>query len=205
MRICIGLILLLVSVVLPSQANAVCHAPQIVHRQNLVVQKILTPAYVIPQYSTIVQQVKPEAYWSVGAQYQEEAQAERISRLVLQKLKKKIQAGNLNTGSQVQPVQPEKPLGLSVLQTNCIKCHKPTSKAVVEGKAPKLFDENGSLTVSQQEIGSILTVVKKGLMPPQPAEILTDEEYLAIKVYLDSGKPPVTQPQAQPQSPQPGA
>jgi mono/diheme cytochrome c family protein len=139
-------------------------------RQNVVVHQ----QYAAP---VVLQQVAPYAYWSVGSAVQEEAFAERMRRIIKQEL-----AAQLKT--QQAPAAPEKPLGLTVLQTNCAKCHKPDSKAVVEKTAPALFDALGNLTASQEQVGSILTTVRQGIMPPQPAEPLSDDDFTAIRAYL---------------------
>lgn len=139
-------------------------------RQNVVVHQ----QYAAP---VVLQQVAPYAYWQVGAAVQEEAVAERIARLVTKKLE--LRAAQVAS----QPVA-EKPLGLTVLQANCMKCHKPDSKAVVEKSAPALFDALGNLTASQEQVGSILTTVRQGVMPPQPAEPLSDDDFTAIRSYL---------------------
>lgn len=143
-------------------------------RQNVVVHQQYAPAVVL-------QQVVAPAYWSVGSAVQEEAQAERIARLVDKKLALRFQA---LVAKSPGVTEPEKPLGLTVLQTNCVKCHKPDSKAVVEKTAPALFDALGNLTASQEQVGSILTTVRQGLMPPQPAEPLSDDDFTAIRAYL---------------------
>lgn len=123
----------------------------------------------------VLKQVAPYAYYSVGASIQEEAVAERIARLVTKKLEAKAMKA---------AATPEAPLGLQILQNSCAKCHMPDSKAVVGQGSPVLFDENKALTASPEQIGSIKTVVKNGIMPPQPAEPLDDDSYLAIKQYL---------------------
>lgn len=143
-------------------------------RQNVVVHQ----QYVAPVVA--LQVVQPYAYWSVGAAVQEEAVAERIARLVTKKLE-------LRMPQAAAPVA-EKPLGLSVLQSNCARCHKPDSKAVVEGKGPALFDALGNLTASQEQVGSISTSIRQGIMPPAPAEPLSDDDYLAVKQYLQPNK-----------------
>lgn len=191
---------LLVSVSGISDVQSTCVQHGVRVQQNVV----CVPQRIVKQHVTVLQQVTPHAYWSVSDQYKSEAEAERISELVIQKLIKK----NIAIGNQPgQSTQPSKPEGLAILQKSCMKCHSPTSKAVVEKKAVKLFDANGNLTVSEQEIGSILTVIRKGIMPPTPIPALTDDEYLAVKSYLGTGTPPVAAPatqQAPPQPEQPG-
>lgn len=203
MKTCIGLVILLVA----SQVNAACQQQAV--RKNVRVQQFQQ----VQQYNAVVvpyQQYNAQPiFWSVGASIAEEykttkedQQAERISNKIMAKLEKRLAAYHASGGGQPVP-QPE--LGLTVLQQNCFKCHNPNSKDVIEKRAPKLFDDQGNLTVSQQEIGSILTVIRKGIMPPKPAELISDDDYLAVKVYLESGKPPVAasnQTQPQPPSPQ---
>lgn len=204
MKTCIGLVILLVA----SQVNAACQQQAV--RKNVRVQQFQQ----VQQYNAVVvpyQQYNAQPiFWSVGASIAEEykttkedQQAERISNKIMAKLEKRLAAYHASSGGQ--PV-PQQELGLTVLQQNCMKCHNPNSKDVIEKRAPKLFDDQGNLTVSQQEIGSILTVIRKGIMPPKPAELISDDDYLAVKVYLESGKPPVAasnQTQPQPPSPQP--
>ena len=170
---------LIASIVLCSQAIAapVCntHAQRVVVKQNVIAHNYAT-AYV----PTVLTQVAtPYAYWSVGASVQEEALAERIARLVDKKLAAKA--------AQRIP-QAELPIGLTVLTQKCAGCHKPDSKPVVSAGAPILFDATGNLEVSPQQIGSILTAVKNGIMPPPPAEPLDDDSYLAVKQYLGQSK-----------------
>lgn len=201
MKTCIGLVILLVA----SQVNAACQQQAV--RKNVRVQQVQQyNAVVVPYQQYNAQPI----FWSVGASIAEEykttkedQQAERISNKIMAKLEKRLAAYHASSGGQ--PV-PQQELGLTVLQQNCMKCHNPNSKDVIEKRAPKLFDDQGNLTVSQQEIGSILTVIRKGIMPPKPAELISDDDYLAVKVYLESGKPPVAasnQTQPQPPSPQP--
>lgn len=167
--------------------------------QSYAVQQVYQA---IPTYSNIV--------WSVGSDIRDDArereQEKRITKSIIEGLRKEINAGRLNAGGQTK--EQTQAYGLTVLQQNCYKCHNPKSKAVIEERSPKLFDVNGNLTVSQQEIGSILTVIRKGIMPPKPAEPLNDDDYLAVKVYLESGTPPAPpvaapQQQAPPQPHQP--
>lgn len=189
MKTYIGFIAALLMV---SQANAACIQQQAVRKNVKVVQQV-------QQYNAVVvpyQQYSQPFVWSVGASVAEEyrtskedQQAERISSKIMAKLEKRLAAYHASGGGQ--PAPPESPLGLTVLQRDCFKCHNPNSKAVIEKRSPKLFDDQGNLTVSQQEIGSILTVIRKGIMPPKPAEPLSDDDYLAVKVYLESGKPPI--------------
>lgn len=152
----------------PAQAGAPCNVShKVVVRQQV--------AHAINYgYGTVLQQVTPVAYYSVGAALQEDALAERIARLVDKKLAAKAALRN---------PAPEAPLGLTVLQ-KCVSCHKPESKPVVAAGAPILFDSQGNLTADQQQIGSMLTAARNGLMPPQPAEPLDDDSFLALKQYL---------------------
>lgn len=162
---------------------AVLCAPAHAGNCNAVVQKVVANHHVatanfVTNYGAAVvlkQVAQPYAYYSVGQSVIEDAQAERIARLVAKKLEAK---GALRT------LQPEAPLGLTILQQKCAKCHSPDSKPVVAAGAPSFFDAQGNFAASPQQMGSIGTAIKNGLMPPQPAEPLSDDDYLAVKQYL---------------------
>lgn len=169
-------ILILALVCAPAQAGAPCNVG---HVQNVVVKKqvVATHAVNYGGYGAVVlNQVTPYAYYSVGQSVQEEALAERISRLVAKKLEAKAMLKN---------PQPESPLGLTVLQ-KCVGCHRPDSKSVVTSGAPALFDAQGNLTATPMQLGSMLTAARNGLMPPPPAEPLDDDSFLALKQYLSA-------------------
>lgn len=166
-------LLILALICSPAAAAPVCNN----HVQRVVVKKNV--AHVAYGYGTVLQAVTPVAYYAVGQNLQEEALAERIARLVDKKLAAKA--------AQRIP-QAELPIGLTVLTQKCAGCHKPDSKPVVSAGAPILFDATGNLEVSPQQIGSILTAIKNGIMPPPPAEPLDDDSYLAVKQYLGQSK-----------------
>jgi mono/diheme cytochrome c family protein len=157
----------------PAASAPVCNN----HVQRVVVKKNI--AHVNYGYAAVLQQVTPVAYYAVGQNLQEEALAERIARLVDKKLASKA--------AQRIP-QAELPLGLTVLTQKCAGCHKPESKPVVSAGAPILFDATGNLTATPQQVGSILTATKNGIMPPPPAEPLDDDSYLSVKQYLGQTK-----------------
>lgn len=166
---------LIASIVLCSQAIAapVCntHAQRVVVKQNVIAHNYAT-AYV----PTVLTQVAtPYAYWSVGASVQEEALAERVARLVAKKLQ--LQA------ARSQPA--EAPLGLTVLTQKCAKCHSPDSKPVVSAGVPAFFDASGAFVATPQQIGGITVAARNGLMPPPPAEPLSDDDFLAIKAFVN--------------------
>lgn len=159
----------------PAQAAAPCNVAQ-----RVVVKKQAVIAPLVTNYSTYgavqLLQAQPYQYYAVGASVQEEALAERISRLVAKKLEAKAMLKN---------PQPEAPLGLTVLQ-KCVGCHRPDSKPVVSAGAPALFDAQGNLTATPMQLGSMLTAARNGLMPPPPAEPLDDDSFLALKQYLSA-------------------
>lgn len=161
----------------PASAGAPCNVVQ--HAQNVVVKKHVVSAFATGYGAVVLQQVAPAQYYTVGAAVQEEALAERISRLVAKKLEAK---------GALRMHQPESPLGLSVLQAKCAKCHTPDSKPVITAGAPALFDAAGNFVATQQEIGSLVTAVRNGLMPPPPAEPLSDDDFLAIKSFVAGTK-----------------
>lgn len=166
----------------PVMASAPC-SHNVVAQRAVVKQFVHANSYVAP---VVLKQVTPYAYYSVGYAIQEQALVERAKRDVRAEFKQEIATLKelLRQQQGLMPVQPEVPLGLAVLRRSCVKCHTPESKPVIASGAPILFDADGNLTATPEQIGSIRTAVKQGIMPPAPAEPLSDDDYLAVKTYL---------------------
>lgn len=152
------------------------------NQQAVVVQQAVAYAPAV-----VVKQVYPNLYWTVGQSVQEAAQFALIRKAVREELRQELKS--LQMRSVPQDPEAQKALGLQVLERSCIKCHTVGSKAVVEQEAPAFFTADGVFNATPEQRGAIGAVVKKGVMPPPPADALDDDSYLAIKQFLNnSGK-----------------
>lgn len=154
------------------QQQAVAHVQQLGHANQHLQQYYL-------------QQIAPVQYYSVGAAIQEQAVAERIAKLVEQKLAKQFrQLQDLPGHSQPAP-QPEHP-GATVLAERCANCHKPGAKAVTDDAAPTMFDAAGNWTGTTDQASKAITLSKRGAMPPAPGKSLDDDDFLSLRAFLES-------------------
>lgn len=176
-------LLALIMLTSPALAGACGVRSNVVYRQAIVAQQYYAPAAVV------LQQAAPYTYWTVGQSVQENSQlavyrAEnlKIIREEFQQLRKELLRSNVPADPEAQ-----KALGLQVLEQNCSKCHTVGSKAVVDKEAPVFWDADKNFVATPEQMGGIKVAVKNGIMPPTPAQPLSDDDYLAIKQFLTNG------------------
>lgn len=156
---------------------------QVVRKQAVVVQQHVpfvqqqqiytAPLY--PQQQVFLKQVQPYAYYNVGDEVRTEAIVERVARLLEQRLQAKLKAGEQST---VHP-------GAAIMAAKCASCHREGAKAVADKAAPVLFDASQKWIGTRDQAVTSQSLAKRGAMPPQPAKQLDDDEFLAVKSYLD--------------------
>lgn len=161
--------------------GGVCRAQKVVAAQ----QVYSYATYAQPVY---LQQVAPAYAYSVGASLQEEAVADRIAALVLEKIE----------AARPAPVIEQR---RSLLSTACARCHTAGSRAVAEQDAPVFFDPVGVLTATREQRASMKTAAKLGAMPPPPTPQLDDDQYIELRRELER----VDERQSEPQPPPRGA
>lgn len=170
-----------------SNAPIVAHAcppqRQVVRKQQVIVQQQAVPVYqqqvyaqpLYPQQQVILKQVQPYAYFNVGDEVRTEAIVERVARLLEQRLQAKLKAGEPST---VHP-------GAAVMAAKCASCHREGSKPVADKGAAVLFDASQKWLGTRDQAIAAIALVKRGAMPPDPAKELDDDEFIAVKSYLD--------------------
>ena len=146
-------------------------------QRAVVKQRVVSyPAYQAVAYQQAY--VSPYSY-AIGSDLVLEALAEKLALRIEEKLVER----------QKQAAPPP-----SIVAEKCAKCHSPQSRAVSEG-APAFFDQLGQLTATPDQRASMKTAAHFGFMPPQPAQPLTDEEFIQLKVELERGIVRPAQPQ----------
>lgn len=73
--------------------------------------------------------------------------------------------------------------GLAVAKENCASCH--TGQKAKAANRPVFFDNAGKFIATDKQKAKMLTAARAGTMPPQPAEPLEDDEYLALSAWLN--------------------
>lgn len=157
-------------------------------QRAVVKQRVVSYAYAQPVYQAVAYQqayVSPYNY-AIGSDLVLEALAEKLAQRIEQKLVER----------QRESAPPQQQ---SIVSAACAKCHTPQSRAVVEGEAPVFFNELGQLTATPEQRASMKTAAKLGSMPPPPAQPLSDDDYLAVKVELERGIARPAEPQRAPQ------
>lgn len=173
--------------------TAVVFAPVLLFGGVCRVQRIATPVYSY-SYSyaqpVYLRQVYAPYYYAVGQELQLDSLAEKLAQRIEQKLIQRQQSE--------RPQQPQ-----SLVAEKCARCHSPRSKAVLESEAPVFFNELGELLATAEQRASMRTAAKLGSMPPPPAQLLSDDDYLALKAELERGVARSAEPQTQPVPPPP--
>lgn len=157
---------------------------QVIRKQVAVVQQQVVPyvqqqqVYAQPLYAgqqVFLKQVQPYAYYNVGDEVRTEAIVERVARLLEQRLQAKLKAGEQAT---VHP-------GAALMASKCASCHKEGAKAVADKGSPVLFDASQKWLGTRDQAIAAISLVKRGAMPPDPAKELDDDEFIAVKSYLE--------------------
>ncbi len=152
---------------------------QIVTQQPIVVQQYGQQVYTAPLYpqnQVYLNQIAPHQYYGVGLEVQLDAIAEKISKKIEAQLQAKLKMGQ--QGPAVHP-------GAAIMAAKCANCHREGSKPVADKGAPVLFDASQKWLGTRDQAIAAISLVKRGAMPPEPAKELEDDEFIAIKSYLD--------------------
>ncbi len=154
----------------------------------VVAQQVYGHAY---QQQVVLKQVAYPLYeYRVGANLQNEAQAELLARKALDLLEKKLE-DQVARRNDRQPAGFTHP-GQTVAQQKCATCHSAGSAATqkAESPAPVFFSGLGEWTGTQDQAVSAVNAAREGRMPPKGPEIDTDS-YLALKSYLTEATSPI--------------
>lgn len=146
-------------------------------------QAVVNYGHAYNQQAVVLKQVYVPQYYSVGAQLEEEALAERIVRKALQSLDRKLSAAAGDHDRRDDRGQFEEHPGLKLAQAKCATCHAKGSASVSEGKSPWLFTELGEFVGTPEQAVAAVDAARGGRMPPKGPP-LVDDDYFALKAYL---------------------
>jgi mono/diheme cytochrome c family protein len=179
----------------PPQANAACvvqrvvkqqvvqyTAPQQVYAVQPHAQAVVNYGHQYVNQAVLLKQVYPQQYYTVGAQIEEEAIAERVALKALRRLEAQLDHA-VDRNDRREDRGFNEPPGLSVAQRKCASCHSPGSQKVADGKAPPLFSGVGEWIGTPEQAVAAVAAAKEGRMPPAGPE-LNDDDYFALKAYL---------------------
>lgn len=176
-------IALLVVLIVAANVHAQpCHpaARSCAVQQAAIVQQVLAVPAVT--FQSILVPVYAAAY--VGPQVEQQTAADDETKELLRQLLEETRAMRADLQSLRGPVLPLVQEGsLKAIQTNCQKCHSPTT-ADAAGGGFKLFAANGSLAqLDARDKARVVNRVSRNSMPPAPAKVTAADKKAILEAF----------------------